>query len=195
MSRNILGKLLGLHIRFFNRMKRQALRDQLEACGQKVQIPSSVQLYGSRLSLGNDVSLGANNVFMCTNAPIVIGDHTMFGPGVTMITGDHRIDIPGKYMTEVGEKDKRPENDQPIVLEGDNWIGANVTILKGVTIGVGAVVAAGAVVTKDVPDYAIAGGVPARVLKYRFEEEERKQHIQLLNERKQPNDIQLHKES
>ena len=60
--------------------------------------------------------------------------------------------------------------DQPVVIEDDVWVGANVTILKGVTIGHGSVVAAGAVVTKSCPPYSIIGGVPAKVLRKRFEE-------------------------
>ncbi len=56
-------------------------------------------------------------------------------------------------------------------MKGDNWIGANSTILKGVTIGEGAIVAAGALVIKDVPPYSIVGGVQAKVLKYRFSDD------------------------
>ena len=59
--------------------------------------------------------------------------------------------------------------DQPVVIEDDVWVGANVTILKGVTIGHGSVVAAGAVVTKSCPPYSIIGGVPAKILRKRFE--------------------------
>lgn len=109
----------------------------------------------------------------------------MFGPQVTLITGNHRIDYIGDYMKNVRGGNKLPENDQPIVLKGDNWVGANVTILKGVTIGEGAVVAAGAVVKDDVPPYAIVGGVPARVLKYRFDEEQLEEHKRLLEMRAQ----------
>lgn len=58
-----------------------------------------------------------------------------------------------------------------ITVEDDVWLGENVTVLSGVKIGQGAIVAAGAVVTKDVPSYAIVGGVPARILKYRFSSE------------------------
>lgn len=58
----------------------------------------------------------------------------------------------------------------PVVIGHDVWIGVNATILSGVTIGNGAIIAAGAVVTKDTPPYAIVGGVPAKVLKYRFDE-------------------------
>ena len=85
----------------------------------------------------------------------------MFGPRVTVITGNHRTDVVGKPMIEVTEK--LPENDQDVVFEGDNWIGANVTILKGVTIGEGAVIAAGAVVTKNVDGYSIWGGTSTKI--------------------------------
>ena len=60
----------------------------------------------------------------------------------------------------------------PPIIEDDVWIGCNATILQGVKIGTGAIVAAGAVVTKDVPPYAIVGGVPAKIIKYRFTEEQ-----------------------
>ena len=82
----------------------------------------------------------------------------MFGPNVTIITGDHRIDIPGRPMISLTDKDKLPENDQDVILEGDNWIGANATILKGVKIGLGAVVAAGSLVNHDIPPFSIWGG-------------------------------------
>ena len=94
----------------------------------------------------------------------------MTGPRVTMITGGHRYDIKERPMKSIGNEEKLPENDLDIILEGDNWIGANATILKGVTVGQGAVIAAGAVVTKDVLPYSIVAGVPAKMIKMRFEE-------------------------
>lgn len=131
----------------------------LGACGKNVVIPDGFKTYGkSNLYLGDDVSIGINNVFMCTRAQIKIESHVMFGPRVTIITGNHRMNVIGKYMTELTDAEKEPSDDQPVEMEGDNWVGANVTILKGVTIGKGAVVAAGAVVTSDVPAYAVVGG-------------------------------------
>ncbi len=173
-------KLLHAFHKIFRRKKIKLLKKQFAVCGEKVTVPHSIILYGDKLEVGNNVLLGENGVFMCTRAPIKIGDNVMFGPGVTMISGDHRIDIKGKYMVDITDNDKLPENDQPIILKGDNWIGSNVTILKGVTIGEGAVVAAGSVVTKDLPDYSISAGVPARVLKYRFEGEELIEHKKML---------------
>lgn len=75
---------------------------------------------------------------------------------------------------------KLPENDQDVIFEGDNWIRMNVTILKGVTIGRGCIVAAGAVVNKSTPRYSIVGGVPAKVLKMRFTPEQIKGHEAIL---------------
>lgn len=91
----------------------------------------------------------------------------MFGPNVMMTTGSHKVDVMDRYMDELTNADKLPENDKDIVFEGDNWIGANAIILKGVTVHKESVIAAGALVTKDVPEYAIVGGVPTKVLKYR----------------------------
>lgn len=86
----------------------------------------------------------------------------MMGPDVMIFHGDHemsRRDIPMRLQGDSVSK--------PVVIGDDVWIGARSIILKGVHIGKGAVIAAGAVVTKDVPEYAIVGGVPAKVIKYR----------------------------
>lgn len=176
----MIGSVLSLFHRIWSREKVKQLKESFADCGTDVGIPPSMKVYGNRMRVGNRIYFGEDNLIMCVNAPVIIGDNVMFGPKVTMITGDHRMDVIGKYMTEVGEADKLPENDRPIVFEGDNWIGANVTILKGVVIGKGAVVAAGALVSRDVPAYAVAGGVPARVIKMRFSEEELKEHKRIL---------------
>ena len=73
------------------------------------------------------------------------------------------MDVVGKFIMDSHEK--LPKNDAPVIIEDDVWAGANITILKGVTIGRGCVIAAGAVVNKSMPPYSIIGGVPARVLK------------------------------
>lgn len=64
----------------------------------------------------------------------------MTGPNVSIITGNHRIDLIGRYMNTVSNDEKLPENDQDVIIEGDNWIGAGAIILNGVKIGIGAVV-------------------------------------------------------
>ena len=136
-------------------------------CGKSVTVGKNSNLTYKNISVGDNVSIGRNAEFLCTRANIIIGDHVMFGPHVFMITGGHRTDITDKYMDQIGNDSKRPEDDRDIIIEGDNWIGANSIILKGVRIGKGSVVAAGALVTKDVPPYSIVGGVPASVISMR----------------------------
>ncbi len=119
----------------------------------------------SSISVGNDVYIGSGALFISTKS-ITIGNKVMFGPRVTIMGGDHNTSKIGKYMRDVHEK--RPEDDLPVVIEDDVWVGTGVIILKGVTIGRGSLVAAGAVVTKSIPPYAIAAGVPAKKIKWRF---------------------------
>lgn len=151
-----------------NRIKKKMCRK----CGKNVFFGRKVRVHGwENVSISNHVSLGENTLIISTRAKVYIGDHVMFAPNVSIITGGHRIDVPGRYMDTITDVEKRPEDDKDIVFEGDNWIGAGATILKGVTIGRGSVVAAGAVVTKDVDAYTCVGGVPATKIKKRFEDD------------------------
>lgn len=102
---------------------------------------------------------------------VTMGNYVMIGPELLITGADHRFDKPGVAMIFSGRPD--PEE---CVIEDDVWIGARVTVLKGVRIGRGAVIAAGAVVTRDVPPYTITGGVPARQIRQRFDEATQKKH-------------------
>lgn len=132
------------------------------------------------ISLGNDVYIGINAKFWCTESSISIGHHVTFGPSVSIIAGNHSSHIVGKWITDYKIKDKRPEDDKPVIIDNDIWVGANVLILNGVHINRGAIVGGGSLVTKEVPPYAIVGGVPARVLKWRFNIEQILKHEELL---------------
>lgn len=92
------------------------------------------------------------------------GRYVMIGPELLITGDDHRFDRPGIATLFSG----RPEPGR-CEIGDDVWIGARVTLMKGIRIGRGAIVAAGAVVTRDVPPYAIVGGVPARVIRMRFD--------------------------
>lgn len=166
-------KTIDLVSRGWNKLMVNPMKRALcENCGTQVHFGRGVTASGwENLTIGNHVSIGDGTLFMTTRAKVIIKDHVMFAPRVTVITGGHRTDVPDRFMDSIREDEKRPEDDQDIIFAGDNWIGANATILKGVTIGQGAVVAAGAVVTKDVPPYSYVGGVPAHVIKKRFEEQ------------------------
>lgn len=115
------------------------------------------------ISIGNDVFIGRNCCFQSECGQIEIGNHVMFGPGVNIHGGNHDITLgptPMKSRTQ-------PKDDGVVKICDDVWIGANAIITARVTIGKGAVVAAGAVVTKDIPPLAVVAGVPAKIIKYR----------------------------
>ncbi len=94
------------------------------------------------------------------DARIVLGDNVMLGPGVKMFAFNHG-------MARNQAMQNQPVTEADIIVGNDVWIGANAVILAGVKIGDGCVIAAGAVVTRDLPPYSIAGGVPAKALKER----------------------------
>lgn len=112
------------------------------------------------------IRIGAN-VFMGNHvhiaSPCEIRDDVMLASYVALVGGDHKFDVPGILLRSAGRETLRP-----IVIEEDAWIGHGAVLLGGVRIGRGAIVAAGSVVTTDVPPCMIWGGVPARLLKPRF---------------------------
>jgi acetyltransferase-like isoleucine patch superfamily enzyme len=110
-------------------------------------------------------------------AGVVMGKYVMIGPGLLITGDDHRFDKVGEAVIFSG----RPEQ-RECIIEDDVWIGARAILLKGTRIRRGAVVAAGAVVVKDVDPYTIVGGVPARVIGQRFDQEEARQHDAFLAE-------------
>ena len=107
------------------------------------------------ISIGDNTAIGPNCVFYAGIAPITVGRYVMISPNVTIVTGEHRTDIVGEYMRNITNDMKLEKHDKPVVIEDDVWIGSNVTILKGVTIGRGSIIHAGAIVTKRVRPYTI----------------------------------------
>lgn len=134
----------------------------LKSCGKGVNIEQGA-VFSARTSLGDYSGIGVNARI---NGSCTIGSCVMMGSDVVVITRNHafsRTDIP---MMHQGF-----EEEQPVVIEDDVWIGDRVIILPGVRVGQGSILAAGAVVSRDVEPYTIVGGVPARVIGRRREEE------------------------
>ncbi len=118
--------------------------------------------YGKHIFMGNNVYCNMDCVFLDVNT-ITIGNNVMLGPRVNLFTAGHPIDADVRISDlEFG---------LPIVIEDKVWIGGNATILPGVTVGENSIVAAGAVVTKDVPANSIVGGNPARLIRLINEED------------------------
>lgn len=144
-------------------------KQKFSKCGKNLVFsPENSDFIYSHIFIGEDVHIGPRACFMSSIANIYIGNKVVFGPNVTIRGGNHIFDIPGKFIHDFTDNDKRTQDDADVIIEDDVWVGTNVTILKGVTLGRGCIVAAGAVVTKSVPPYVIAGGVPAKYIGLRF---------------------------
>lgn len=165
----------------FDRILMYCSKRMFAHCGRNVIFhPSNSSFTYKNITIEDNVFIGDNARFWCTRSQIIIHHHVVFAPNVSIIAGNHSSHIIGKFITDYTDIDKRPEDDLPIEIDSDIWIGTNVTILNGVHISRGCIVAAGAVVTKDVPPYAVVGGVPAKVLKFRFNVEQILEHEKAL---------------
>ena len=130
----------------------------LQKCGTNINIERYAS-FTPGLSLGNNSGIG---IKCCINGPVTIGNNVMMGQEVIIYTtrhNDSRVDIPimEQGMCKVS----------PVTICDDVWIGGRVIILPGVTIGQGSIIGAGAIVTKDIPPYSVAVGVPAKVVRNR----------------------------
>lgn len=129
--------------------------------------------FGDGSRIGRYAYVGTG--FEC-EGPAVIGDLCMISAGCKVVGADHTFDTVGT-PTRLGF----PAEARPATIFGvDSWIGRNVLIMEGVRIGAGAIVGSGALVTRDVQPYTIVGGVPAKVLRHRFPDEQVSQHDRAL---------------
>lgn len=131
----------------------------LSSCGKDVNIEKNA-FFSQKVKLGDYSGIGVNAKIYGT---CIIGNYVMMGEDVTIITRNHRYDMLDTPMMYQGFEEERP-----VIIGDDVWIGDRVTILPGVQIGRGSIIAAGAVVTHDVPEYSIVGGVPAKIIKSRL---------------------------
>ncbi len=171
---SLVGHFIDLFRKAYYSYKTKSISALLGGSGRRIEYPYII-CGVKNIIADKPMSIGPNSTIYTTRANLVIKSHFIAGPNLTIITGDHRS-VVGRYIDDVKDQEKLPENDQTVTIEQDVWCGANVTILKGVTIGKGSIVAAGSVVTKSCPPYSIIAGVPARVLKKRFSDEEIKEH-------------------
>ncbi|HWV70259.1 MAG TPA: acyltransferase [Pseudosphingobacterium sp.] len=121
---------------------------------------------GEGLKIGNNSNIGSYAYIGCSGY-IEIGDNVMISPRVSIYAENHNFSELDSPMKEQGV------TREFVKIEDDCWIASNSVVLAGVTIGKGSVVSAGSVVTKDVPPYSIVGGVPAKVIRTRREQNSR----------------------
>jgi len=127
----------------------------------KISRNSSIYARNGYLSIGENCAMNSNSTIGSDNGEVLIGDNVMIGQNVVIRAADHdysSTDEPIIFQGHVPGK---------IIIGNDVWIGANCVITKDVKIGDGSIIAAGSVVTKNIPSYNIAGGVPAMIIKKR----------------------------
>jgi len=117
-------------------------------------------------------NIDGNATIMNTRARFIMKRNSGAAIGLTVITGGH-LSVPGMWLKDVTNAvkenlDPMHQEDQDVIVHEDVWIGANVTLLKGVNIGRGSIVGAGSVVRNNVPPYAIVTGNPATVVGFKF---------------------------
>jgi len=156
-----LTKLTGL-ARIWRTMRRVIRTSygysRVKQCGKNVYFPPGMVIWSpQKLTIGDDVSFG-EPVHICAGGEVIIGDRVM----IASFSSLHSLTHDPTQQPMVGTLIRKK-----IVIEDDVWIGAGAIILPGVRIGRGAVVGAGAVVSKDVPPFTIVTGVPAQVVKKR----------------------------
>lgn len=173
-----MKQLLRKQIRHFYRRVRMGylatFRYRLSQSGKGFYCGHHVTILSNMLKVGDYVFIGS---YSWIASKTKIGNFTMLASKVSIVGGDHGKAVVGVPMEFSGREDQKP-----VVIGDDVWIGHGVIVLHGVNIGNGAIVAAGAVVTKDVPFYAIVGGIPAKVIGWRFEEPQREVHEKMLHQ-------------
>lgn len=138
--------------------------------------PLGIYVTPKQVFAGNDVYVGPWAMISASQG-LFIGNGVIIGPQFLVMGGDHNFRQVGLRICEVSSGG----SNQKVVIEDDVWIGARVTILKGVVVGEGAVVGAGSVVTRDVAPYTVVAGNPARKIGARFTRDELKKHLLLVN--------------
>ncbi len=176
----IIGAFFENYDRFKAAMIREYQKSRLESCGSNVYISKNCVFTYDNVALGNNVYIGRNCIFQSSYGKIKIGNHVMFGPGVNIHGGNHKIKEIGCLLDAVSAK--REGDDGVVEIEDDCWIGSNAIILSNVKIGRGSVIGGGSIVTKDIPPYSIYTGAPGRKIRSRFSDEELKVHLSAMKE-------------
>lgn len=145
--------------------RNKAIYELFNHVGKNLVINGKISvLYGNHLTFGDDDFINDNVRFQDSNL-ITLGDRVIVAPDVKFYCGEHAIDAQQRWGSYENGKKYLISFTEPISVGNDVWIGGNATIIGGVHIGNNVIVAAGAVVNRDVPDNTIVGGVPAKKIK------------------------------
>lgn len=145
---------------------------RFRSVGRQPRLGRRLFIFPKKVTLGDHCYIGAGSYL---DGDITIGDHSMLANNVAIVGGDHAFDRPGVMMRDGGR-----EEWLPTILGRDVWIGHGAIILNGISVGDGAIVAAGSVVTKNVAAFSVVAGNPARHIKWRFDEAGQSVHSAVL---------------
>lgn len=160
---NIIGKILPYdsmpYSKGLRNIRYYLFAKSIKKCGKNIRVDKNVYV-SPNIEIGNDVRISENCKIRKNT---IIGDFTMIGPGVHVITSNH------KYMDITIPMSKQENLEYSVIIGKDVWIGTNSILLPNIIISDHVIIAAGSIVTKDIPPYAIVGGNPAKIIKFRNE--------------------------
>jgi maltose O-acetyltransferase len=146
--------------KFFKKVRASCCKRIFKKCGKNINVEKGAFFgYGNEIEIGDNSGLGMNCRIY---GPVIIGNDVMMAPDVIILTANHNFSIIDIPMRLQGKSDTKP-----VIIQDDVWIGIRSIIMPGVIVSKGSIIAAGSVVTKNVPEYTIVGGNPAKVLRKR----------------------------
>ena len=148
----------------FKEIQSIRMRNSISECGEVLTVNGAFKGFGKHVFLGNHVNFN-DNVFINGSGKVSIGNYFHTGVNLTIISTNHNFENAASIPYD------KIRINKPVTIKDFVWCGNNVTIIPGITIEDGAIIAAGSVVVKDVPACAIVGGNPAQIIKYRNKEE------------------------
>jgi serine acetyltransferase len=158
-----MGGKVGRDVKFYGGIRILGNAPDAVQIGDETRILRSVTISTTdqgKIHIGNRVHIGESTIIF-SGLGIQIGDNVIIGPQNIIVDFDHAYDLANIPINQQGVVKKE------VIIEEDVWISSHCVITKGVRIGKGSVIAAGAVVNKDIPPYSVAAGIPAQVIKKR----------------------------
>lgn len=141
----------------FPKIRAFLVSNYLEKCGKNLRVKKGGEI-SPNCQIGNHSEIGTRALIQ---GNCFIGSNVIMGPDVKIYSKNHRFDRLDIPIQNQGEESLKT------IIGNDVWLGANIIITPGCNVGNHVVIAAGAVVTKDIPDYAVVGGIPAKIIKFR----------------------------
>jgi acetyltransferase-like isoleucine patch superfamily enzyme len=175
MIKKIIAKVLTQSSRLYNRIYGSMLKSALGFCGKNVVLHKpSVCSNPNNMYLYDNTSIMKNWTLLSDTGKFIMKDHCIASTNLVVITGNHNRVVEHTLQDSIANRLADEEKD--VVLEEEVWLGTNVTLLPGITIGRGTTVAAGSVVNRDLPPYTLCAGIPAKVKKVYWTAEQIMEH-------------------